>query len=36
MSQFFIGLRRLVAAVWDLFLEVLDDRFWEGCGPDLR
>jgi hypothetical protein len=29
------GLRRLVAAARDSFLEVFDDRFWEGCGRDL-
>ena len=36
MNHFLGGVRRLRAAVRDFVVEVLNDRFWDGCGRDFR
>jgi hypothetical protein len=36
MNHFLGGVRRLRAAMRDFIVEVLNDRFWEGCGRDSR
>jgi hypothetical protein len=36
MNYFLGGVRRLRAAMRDFIVEVLNDRFWDGCGRDTR
>jgi hypothetical protein len=36
MNHFLGGVRRLRAAMRDFIVEVLNDRFWDGCGRDIR
>jgi hypothetical protein len=36
MNHFLGGVRRLRAAMRDFIVEVLNDRFWDGCGRDYR
>ena len=36
MNYFLGGVRRLRAAMRDFIAEVLNDRFWDGGGRDIR